>query len=510
MTTDAAPAVADGSTSTLATEGTPATEGSFGRIRRASEGLGRLRPQRLGLRTRVLLMFVFGALFLSVFLAAAAYTFTRSSLLNQRDRSGLQQAYRDAQVAQIELGTPNATASTTIARLQSLGVSQAALHSRGVWAAVAPARFGPDAIPAALKARAFDDGVPARMITTIANKPVLVIAIPLPSGDAWYFEFISLDDANSTLRSVLLSLIFGGVITTLAGALIGTLAARRAVRPLGDAAQAAKAIAGGRLDTRLEPTDDPDLAILANAFNDMAAALQTRVERDIRFASDVSHELRSPLMTLAASAEVMHARRDDMPERAQAALDLLVADVTRFQGLVEDLLEISRFNAGAIRLHMEELLVAEFVRQAVTVSSMRSSLVVVSPRAEHLIINGDRRRLARVVANLIDNARLHGGGVASVSVTESEGEGEPLGHVRIAVEDNGPGVPIEERSLIFERFARGAAAGRRSGNDGAGLGLALVDEHVHIHGGRVWVEDRLDGQPGARFVIELPAEEIRL
>ena len=95
--------------------------------------------------------------------------------------------------------------------------------------------------------------------------------------------------------------------------------------------------------------------MLASSFNDMASALQLRIERDARFASDVSHELRSPLMTLSASVEVMEARRDEMPERAQAALDLLASDVSRFQGLVEDLLEISRFDAGAIRLHLEDL-----------------------------------------------------------------------------------------------------------------------------------------------------------
>jgi signal transduction histidine kinase len=258
----------------------------------------------------------------------------------------------------------------------------------------------------------------------------------------------------------------------------------------------------------LEPTDDPDLRVLANAFNDMASALQTKVERDARFASDVSHELRSPLMTLAASAEVMQARRDEMPERAQAALDLLVADVTRFQGLVEDLLEISRFDAGAIRLNLDDLLVAEFVRQAVAVSSVPTTPVTVTERAERVIIRGDRRRLARVVANLIDNARLHGGGDAEINVTEPEGEGEPLGHVWIIVEDHGAGVPVEERELVFERFARGAVAGRRSTSDGAGLGLSLVDEHVRMHGGRVWVEDRADGEAGARFVLELPAEEV--
>ena len=137
--------------------------------------------------------------------------------------------------------------------------------------------------------------------------------------------------------------------------LLGVFAARRAVRPVADAAQAAKAIAGGHLGTRLPPSDDPDLGVLAASFNDMASALQLRIERDARFASDVSHELRSPLMTLSASVEVMEARRNEMPDRAQAALDLLASDVSRFQGLVEDLLEISRFDAGAIRLHLEDL-----------------------------------------------------------------------------------------------------------------------------------------------------------
>ena len=95
------------------------------------------------------------------------------------------------------------------------------------------------------------------------------------------------------------------------------------------------------------------------------------------------------------------------------------------------------------------------------------------------------------------------------SVTEAEGEGEPLAHVWIAVEDHGAGDPSRRNaSLVFERFARGAVAGRRSSSDGAGLGLALVDEHVRMHGGRVWVEDRSDGEPGARFVLELPAEEV--
>lgn len=485
----------------------PAAVGA-GRWDRMREKWGGMQPRRLSLRTRILLMFGLGALFLSSFLAAVAYSFARSSVVTERDQAGIEQAYRNAQVAQNELGANNPSAKPAIDRLTALGVSRFAINYRGTWGIGSSTQFGPDNIPLSLQQRVLDESTPARMITTIGGQPVLVIGVPLTITDAGYFEFISLDDASSTLNSVLLSLLFAGFITTIAGALLGSLVASRAVRPLGDAAQAAKAIAGGRLDTRLEPTEDPDLRVLANSFNDMAAALQARVERDARFASDVSHELRSPLMTLAASVEVMQARRDDMPERAQSALDLLVADVTRFQGLVEDLLEISRFDAGAIRLNLEDLLVAEFVRQAVAVSSVPTTPVKVTERAERVIIRGDRRRLARVVANLIDNARLHGGGDAAIFVTEPEGEGEPLGHIWIAIEDHGTGVPIEERDLVFERFARGAVAGRRSSSDGAGLGLSLVEEHVRMHGGRVWVEDRLDGEPGARFVLELPADEV--
>lgn len=465
------------------------------------------RISRFGLRTRILLLFTAGALLLAGFLSAAAYSFTRSSLVTQRDRSVVTEAGRNAAVAQDELAASPSSAQGAMNRLTLLGVERPAIFYRGAWT-VGTARFVPDQIPASLRTRVIDEGVAARMVADVDGESVIAVGVPLPNVDAAYFELVGLDQVKDTLRSVGVSLMFGAIITSMFSVLLGMFAANRAVRPLGDAAQAAKAIAGGRLDTRLEPTDDRDLRILANAFNEMASALQNRVERDARFASDVSHELRSPLMTLAASAEVMLARRAEMPERAQVALDLLVSDVARFQGLVEDLLEISRFDAGAVRLHREDLLVAELVRQAVAVSSMPSTPVEVSPRGETLVMQGDRRRLARVVANLIDNARLHGGGNASVFVSEAEADGEPLGHVWIAVEDDGPGVAPEERELIFERFARGGVAGRRSSSDGAGLGLALVDEHVRLHGGRIWVEDRPDGQPGARFVLELPAEEV--
>ena len=459
-----------------------------------------------GLRRRIMLIFTLGALMLSVVLAFVTYGFARSSVFQQRDRTAREQAFSHATLVADALRAGPPTVQPAQEQLERLGVERTVYWYNGQWTAPLPL-FNETRLPQSLIDRVIVDGVAARMVVDVDNQLNLAVGYWI-DDDAAFFEYFSLAEVDETLDSVRLALVLGTLITTALGVLAGSFAARRAVRPVGVAAQAAKAIAGGRLDTRLEPTDDPDLSVLANSFNDMATALQERIERDARFASDVSHELRSPLMTLSASVEVMDARRDEVPERAQAALDLLKSDVVRFQGLVEDLLEISRFDAGAVRLHREELLAAEFVRQAVGVSSMPDTPITVSPRAEHVLINGDRRRLARVIANLIDNARVHGGGEPELSITEVADDGEPITKIRIAVEDHGTGVPDAERHLVFERFARGGVAGRRASSDGAGLGLALVDEHVRMHGGRVWVEDRADGAPGARFVIELDAEEL--
>ncbi|PIE32368.1 MAG: two-component sensor histidine kinase [Ilumatobacter coccineus] len=467
------------------------------------------RSRRLGLRRRILLMFLLGALGLSVVFAFVTYGFTRTSLVQQRDQSARESARRNAIQAVGSLRAAPTSAGPTILQLTDLGVHTPVLWYNSDFAAGNPS-YSEDQIPDSLIKTVIGDRTAARMITTIDGEPNIVVGFPLPNSDAAYFEFFSMSDVAETLGSVRLSLLLGTATTTTLAAFAGSLAARRAVRPVKVAAQAAKAIASGRLVTRLEPTSDPDLSVLARSFNDMATALQNRIERDTRFASDVSHELRSPLTTLSASVDVMDARRDEMPPRAQAALDLLKSDVIRFRGLVEDLLEISRFDAGAVRLHIEELLAVEFVRNAVGVSSLPDTPISATPVAEHLLIEGDRRRLARAIANLIDNARLHGGGNAEVAITESGSTADGDLRVRIAVEDHGTGVPLDERQLIFERFARGGVAGRRASSDGAGLGLALVDEHVRLHGGRLWVEDRLDGTSGARFVIELNAEEIDL
>ncbi len=468
--------------------------------------VNRSRPAALGLRRRILLIFTLGSLLLSVFLATTTYGLTRSNVVNERIDTAINTSQRNAQGVERDLRSLPADAEAARASLTRIGVQDYLIWYPERWSG-GGATFQDVDVPPPLATRVIDEGTSASQIVRFGDELSVVVGWDIP-GIGAYFEAFSLDEADSTLSSVRLSLVLAAAITTGLGILLGVFSARRAVRPVGTAAQAASAIAAGRLDTRLESTDDPDLRVLTDTFNDMAEALQQRVERDARFASDVSHELRSPLMTLSASVEVMEARRDELPERSQAALDLLSSDVKRFQGLVEDLLEISRFDAGAVRLHMEELLAAEFVRQAVAVSSMPDTPVEVSERAELALIRGDRRRLARVIANLIDNARAYGGGQPEVSITVLNPDDEAMSHIVIAVEDHGPGVAEEERDLVFERFARGGGAGRRTGSEGAGLGLSLVDEHVRMHGGRVWVEDRLDGESGARFVIELMATEL--
>ncbi|MEK7292321.1 MAG: HAMP domain-containing protein, partial [Actinomycetota bacterium] len=281
------------------------------------------RIPSVGLRNRVLVTFGAGALVLSIVLAFTTYSITKSNLLKQRETASINQSYINARRVQHDLIVDPTNVGEILAQL---GSSERLLLFRNVWSTSSPL-FGPNQIPPLLQARVIDDLVASRMIIDHRRSSALIIGIPLPQIRAAYFELNSLSEVSSTLHSVRLALLFSTIITTIIGVSLGAIASRRVVRPLANTAVAARAIADGRLDTRLEPTDDPDLQVLTTAFNDMVATLQQRVERDARFTSDVSHELRSPLMTLSASAEVMLARRDELPERSKAALDLLVGDV---------------------------------------------------------------------------------------------------------------------------------------------------------------------------------------
>ncbi|MFP3907373.1 MAG: sensor histidine kinase [Acidimicrobiales bacterium] len=462
----------------------------------------RLRPRPLGLRARITLAFALGSLLLSVTFSTSTWAFTRQSQLNQRESTAVERLYGNAQPLRDTLlagGETNmseymaslpTTASQVLAVEADEGLNTSSSSQRVVF----------EDIPPGLR-ELVASGTPASMRYRHADEPVLAVGVPIPAADAQYYEVVSLTELERSFDVLAYWLTAASALTALAGATLGWWASRRTLLPLVDVGIAAEAIAGGRLDTRLESANDPDLAVLVSSFNEMAAALQARIERDARFASDVSHELRSPLMTLAASIEVLETRRDELPERSRAALDLLVHDVNRFQQLVGDLLEISRFDSGAAHLDLEPVVLAEFLDQAVQAATHEPVPVIAEGSLADAIVEVDKRRMARVVANLLDNAAKYAGGATSIRLSR---HGD---HIRFAVEDAGEGVAPEDRDRIFDRFSRGGTAGSRGTDTGTGLGLALVAEHVRLHGGTVRVENRSDGVRGASFVVTLPIAE---
>jgi two-component system, OmpR family, sensor histidine kinase MtrB len=433
----------------------------------------------LGLRARVTSAFALGALLLSVAMAVLTYTVTRSFLIRQRESTALRESYLSAQVVRAGLRAANSDVPRLLGSVETESGSKSLIRYRNEWFSSSLA-VGRDAIPGDLRTRV-EQGQPARQLSRFDGDPQLAIGIPLPAVDALYFELVPLTELDRTLRILASALAAGAGITTVAGAAVGRWAATRLFRPL-------HAVS----DIRLDAGEDRDLAVLADSFNAMVDALQARIERDARFASDVSHELRSPLTTLSTSVDVMLSRRDEIPERPRQALDLLAADVRRFERLVQDLLEISRADAGAAVLAREEVRLAELVLRAIGPQEVE---VEIGPGAGDATVMADKRRIEQVVTNLATNAILHGGGLDRVGILR---DGDRL---LVQFDDRGPGVAEDFRERIFERFARGSSNDRRADGDGVGLGLSLVKEHMRLHGGAVWVEDRPGG--GARFVIAM-------
>lgn len=460
----------------------------------------RVAAPRLGLRARITLAFTLSAALLSTLLAGTTWALTRENIVNQRESSATRQALDNATYisGQLTAGqVDDEQLRSALNSLQTDGPSRALVRDRQQTWTNQTTAFDETAIPRSMLTQVAR-GQASRMRLSLDGSPELLIGQRLSDG-ALYFEFVSLADTQSALESLSTALFGATLVTTLAGAALGWWASRRTLRPLADVSVAAEAIAGGRLDTRLGAIDDPDLGVLVSSFNHMAQVLEERMDREGRFASDVSHELRSPLMTLSASIEVLSSRRAEMPDAsAQAAVDLMVADVARFKQLVEDLLEISRFDAGAARLLLSEIRPGELVTQSVAWSQNPDVPIELDSELAGVIIRADKRRLVRVIANLLDNARKYGGGATRIELRRLPAA------LLIAVEDNGPGVSPDERELVFDRFSRGAGSNRRAGSEGVGLGLSLVSEHIALHKGRVWVEDRPDGREGARFVVELP------
>jgi two-component system sensor histidine kinase MtrB len=477
----------------------------------------------MGLRARVTTTFAIGALALSTIMAGITYFTARQSFINERQTTDQRQAFANASLVQNSLRSPGIDVDQLLEQADTLPGSRSVLLSGGQWYATSIS-VGKSAIPTPERTLVLT-GTPATQLFSLSGTPQLVIGVPLPAVHAAYYEVFSLAELEGTLRTLAFALAAAALVTTVAGAALGRWASGRALRPLAGVTEAAVAIAGGQLDTRVEAGDDVDLEELASAFNQMTANLQDRIEREARFTSDVSHELRSPLTTLSATVGVLEGHRHELDPRARSALDLLDGDLQRFTRMVDDLLEISRFDAGSAELSLDEVDPGELVRQAVASSTAHRARghdtpavvpVEVAADVDGLRLGVDKRRFERVMANLFENATLYAGGVTRVVVERhpavvggvAGGVVAPPRCIRVIVEDRGPGIPANERLHIFERFYRGSRSGQRASSEGTGLGLSLVAEHVRLHGGSVRIEDTPGG--GSRFIVELPfsAEDI--
>jgi signal transduction histidine kinase len=446
---------------------------------------------RLPLRTRVMVAFGLVALLVTSLLSLLTWNLATGYMLDQREHSAIQQAVVNAQLVEAALARGSGGLSDLLAGLGAEAESAVLLVDDGDWI-TSRNLVDPAELPDRLRVMA-ENGQSAHQRVELDGVPLLAIGLPLPSVQATYVEVIPMRELDGAFRYLSWMLCAGTLVSGLAGALLGRWATTHALRPLSElTAAAARAV--GDLTVRLPTSRDPDLAPLAAAFNETAERLQQRVARDNRFAGDVSHELRSPLTTMLNAMSVLHRRRAELPPNAAKAVDLLGTDLRRFRRMVDDLLEISRADHGD-QLAMEQVDLAELVDEVVAgrPDDRACPVTIEGPPPQVL---ADRRRLERAIANLFDNAERHGGGLVRVAVLGHDGR------ARVEVDDAGPGVPPEHRDRIFERFARGSPADRDDSDTGAGLGLALVNEHVRRHHGRAWVEDRPGG--GARFVIELP------
>ncbi|MER7646801.1 HAMP domain-containing sensor histidine kinase [Streptomyces rimosus] len=321
-----------------------------------------------------------------------------------------------------------------------------------------------------------------------------------PSGLIVYAEF-PLTDEKADI-SALVTSAQAGALPALALAVVPALfAARRVLRPVRRLREAAERITSGELDTRLPVTGRDELADLTVTFNEMARALEKddaelrRMEANARrFAADVSHELRTPLAAMSAVTEVLDEDAARLDPDTADAVRLISDETTKLARMVEDLIEVSRFDAGAADLHLDEIDVAMALRKTLQLRGWQDQVETDLP--EGLRARFDPRRIDVVVANLVGNALRHGGTPVRLTAYATSGR------LRIDVADQGPGIDPQALPHVFDRFYKADAARARSG--GSGLGLAIAMENVRLHGGTLRAANAPGG--GAVFTVEVPVD----
>ena len=344
-----------------------------------------------------------------------------------------------------------------------------------------------------------DAGELAYAWTTIAGKPSLVVGGRVGgSGPAFYFvhDVRAIEDALGQLR---LALIVGTVVLILVALLVARVVARGVLAPVEAASRAAERLEHGDLSARVPVTSDDEFGTWAERFNRMAEALAETIGRleaaeaqNRRFVADVAHELRTPLAALVAEASILREHLDSLPAESRRAGELLVADVGRLRSLVDDLMEVSRFDARAEQIALEPIDVPRLVRAVVAARLPEATLDVPADADRHRDRPAPARADPRQSPRQRPRARAGraGRGLARPPPTVSWS---------IAVFDRGPGVPPDQLERIFERFYK-ADPSRHGGS--SGLGLAIAAEHAALLGGYLTAANLVGG--GLRIELRLP------
>ena len=345
------------------------------------------------------------------------------------------------------------------------------------------------------------------------SEPAIVIGsrIRLPStGDSYaLFYLYSMSDQADTLSLIKRAMASAGIILLALVAGVAWLVTRQVVTPVRLARRIAERLAAGRLEERMHVRGQDDIARLGVSFNQMAASLQRQIRQleelsrmQRRFVSDVSHELRTPLTTVRMAADVLHDARGDFDPPTARAAELLQVELDRFESLLTDLLEVSRFDAGAARLDLEMIDLAECAERSVAacrpLADRHGSEVRVDLDGRPFLVQADGRRVERIVRNLVVNA-IHYSQSAQIAVQVAGDEQA----VALTVRDWGIGLYPGEATLVFNRFWRADPARARSAG-GTGLGLAIALEDAQLHGG--WLQAWGEPDKGAQFRLTLPRE----
>ena len=462
--------------------------------------------RRLGprLRARLVLAFVAVGALSAVAVAVASYLLVRSDRLDRATDDAIDQARFNLELLAERLGdplTPAAVAAANEDLLRRGGFDVVTLGA-GEPFLTTSLELTAGSVPSDLVA-AVGGGRVAEARREVGGRSYVIVGGQLPpDGPSWFF-FFPLDDVDEDLAGLRTVLAAVAAATVAVAVVVGLLSARRLLRPVARARDAARRLERGDLATRLPADGGDELADLSRSFNEMAEALE-RTVGDLRqleagqrrFVADVSHELRTPLTALNAAADVLAGNRDGLNEPGAKAAGILILESRRLARLVEDLMEISRFDAGVAPVDVEPVPVGRLVRESAALRGWSDDVDVAVDGGE-VWASADARRLDTVVANLLGNAVKHGRPPVTVRVAAAGGT------VTVTVADAGPGIRPADVGRVFDRFAKGDAARPRS--EGSGLGLAIARENARLLGGDLTVASPPGS--GAVFTLTVPVAE---